>query len=219
MAGSVLLALDQHTPIPQSLPTIQQASCVMRSSKVDRDFPVHSEQAWHLGETPDQCWEHKWYLNAARKGSECVPVPNCKGGTCWWNTSHTRKLSCWEQEQKQGLRVGCLGGTLLQWVLAVLHMPQTHPALPLPFLPLLQKHQVSTNSQRAAEQSGSPSVLMEGYSAGGDCELLNQWTPPTFHKCLQQVALIKTLQKKRKAQWKIILQYPFYNTCQKMLST
>lgn len=125
MAGSVLLALDQHTPIPQSLPTIQQASCVMRSSKVDRDFPVHSEQAWHLGETPDQCWEHKWYLNgyAARKGSECVTVPNRKGGTCWWNTSHTRKLSCWEEEQKQGLRVCCPGGTMVQWVLAVLHMP------------------------------------------------------------------------------------------------
>lgn len=52
MAGNVSLALAKHSLIlPQSLPTIQQASCATRNSKVNRDFPEQAEQAWHLEET------------------------------------------------------------------------------------------------------------------------------------------------------------------------
>lgn len=127
---------------------------------------------------------------AARKGSECTAVLNCKGGTCWWNSSHTRKLSCWEEGQKQGLRVPAIGAGCAAHAL--------DPPCPASHLPSTStKTSISTNSQRATEQSGSLSILVQDYSAGGDCELLNQWTP-TFHICLQQVALIKPLQKKKK---------------------
>ena len=170
-----------------------------------RHFSVHAEhaeQAWHFGETPDWCWECKWHLlsYAARKGSECMAIPNWKGGTCWWSTSHTRKLSCWERGQKQGLRMGCPGGTLPAADAGRTACPldPPHPA----------SHLISTSTKTESYYKFTKCNWMEwlilsthatqqDYFAGGDCEFLNRWTSLMFHICLQQVALIKLLQKRK----------------------
>lgn len=137
-----------------------------RTLQVDSDFSVHAEhakQAWHFGETPDWCWECKWHLlsYAARKGSECVAIPNWKGGTCWWSTSHTRKPSCWEGRQKRSRRSrwAAQEALCLQRILAVLHIPWIQP--PLIFFPLLQKLKVTASSQSATEWSVSSFILMQ----------------------------------------------------------
>lgn len=142
---------------------------------------LQAEQAWHFGETADSAGVQmvpKWLW--ARKGPE-----KCWSAKLGWavGASIPQKDFLLAEEQGSGWAAqeaqSCCGA-------GCLHVPWIHPALPLTFLPLLQKHPLSTNSQR--ELNRVAHSLCSCKTAGGDCELLNQWTPPTFHASATSVS-------------------------------